>query len=280
MKIGFNETLDKNTLSDDLELCLKYGYEYIEIRIDNLRKHLETNSIRDLREFFKSGRLKPLSLNAIDGINFLSDDQWRDVLNDFTFACLMCKELNIPYIVVGSTHNDEMQFKSQEEIFCDSVKSLRRLSDFASIFGAKIGFEPIGHKDWCVRSIKQSWDIVKAVDRENVGLVFDVFNLYAFSGLSDMESLKEIPGEKIYILHINDSEDKPISELHPLQHRLFPGDGIIPLKKFLTALMATGYDDNASLELFNPIFMNMEPEEVIKEGYLKTKAVIDSLAQR
>lgn len=76
MKIGFNETLDKNTLSDDLELCLKYGYEYIEIRIDNLRKHLETNSIRDLREFFKSGRLKPLSLNAIDGINFLSDDQF------------------------------------------------------------------------------------------------------------------------------------------------------------------------------------------------------------
>lgn len=278
MKIGYNETLDKNTLADDLELCSKYGYEYIEIRIDNLRKHLETHPIGELREYFRTGSVKPLSLNAIDGINFLTEEQKKNVFEDFTFACMMCKELSIPYIVAGSTHNDEMQFKSQEEIFKSSVEALRKLSDIASVFGAKVGFEPIGHKDWCVRSIKQSWEIVRAVDRENVGLVFDVFNLYAYAGLSDMEDIRDIPGDKIYILHINDSENHPTEELHPLRHRLLPGDGVMPLKEFLAALKATGYDDNASLELFNPIFENMEPEEVIKDGYIKTKAVLDMMA--
>ena len=65
--------------------------------------------------------------------------------------------------------------------------------------------------------------------------------------------------------------------MEPEQHRLYPGDGVIPLKKFCRLLQEAGYTGPASVELFNPIFENADPETFIREGYLKTKAILESL---
>ena len=139
------------------------------------------------------------------------------------------QKIGNPYIVLVPTMSNAMCKKTEKEIYEDSIKSLRKLSDIATPYGMKLAFEPIGNPRWCVRSLEQCMDIIDAVDRENVGVALDAFNLFLYNKLQNIDSLALVPVEKIFVYHIDDSEDLPLSMLDHC-HRLFPGDGVIPLK--------------------------------------------------
>ncbi len=272
MKLGFNEAtcMKKSSLEMDLELCERYGYDYIEIRLDMLQEYLKNNTIEDLKKFFKHSHLKPYALNSIEDINFCSADSWNELVKLFKFACEVASEINNPYIVVVPTRGDDMRNKSEEEVFRDSVEVLNKLSDIAEPYGVKLAFEPIGSIKWCVRSIRQAWEIIKEVDRENVGIALDAFNIFIYDMLSDIHDLDLIPGEKIFVYHINDCEDRKLEDIRE-EHRLMPGDGIIPLDEISSKLKSKGYEGIASIELFRPEYWEMEPEDVIRLGSQKAK---------
>ena len=47
LKLGFNEATCKenSSVEQDLELCEKYGYEYIELRLDMLKDYLKDHTL-------------------------------------------------------------------------------------------------------------------------------------------------------------------------------------------------------------------------------------------
>ena len=49
LKLGYNEATCKenSTVEKDLELCEKYGYDYIELRLDMLKEYLKTHTVDD-----------------------------------------------------------------------------------------------------------------------------------------------------------------------------------------------------------------------------------------
>lgn len=275
MKLGFNEAtaMKKSSLEKDLELCERYKYDYIEIRLDLLKDYLKTHTVKDLKDFFRTSHLKPYSFNSIENINFCTESEWKERLELFKFGCEIAREINNPYIIIVPTMGPKMLQKSELEVFEDSVKVLIKLSDIAKTFGVKLAFEPIGDPRWCVRSLRQCWDIIRTVDRENVGIALDAFNLFLFNRLNDIEDIELIPLEKIFVYHIDDCEDLQLGVLDHC-HRLFPGDGIIPLKEISSILKNIGYDEIASLELFRPEYWDMEPEDVIRIGAQKTQAYL------
>lgn len=272
MKLGFNEAcaMKKSSLEKDLILCERYGYDYIEIRLDMLKEYLKTHTVEDLKNFFKNSNLKPFAFNSIEDVNFCNESQWKDRLELFTFACEMAREINNPYIIIVPTMGNDMKEKTEAEVFADSVKVLNKLSDIAKTYGVKLAFEPIGDPRWCVRSLRQCWDIVRTVDRENVGIALDAFNLFLHNKLADIEDIGLVPLEKIFVYHIDDCEDLPLGILDHC-HRLFPGDGVIPLHEISKKLKAAGYTEIASLELFRPEYWEMEPEDVIRIGAKKVQ---------
>lgn len=272
MKLGMNEATCKenSTLEKDLILCEKYHYSYIEIRLDMLKDYLKKHSIEELQSFFKTSYVKPYAFNSIEDINFCSKKQWEEVVALFTFACEMGQKIGNPYIIVVPTMSDDMIQKTEKEIVDDSVKVLRNLSDIAVSYGMKLAFEPIGNSRWCVRSLEQCMDIINAVDRKNVGVALDAFNLFLYNKLQNIDSLDLVPVEKIFVYHIDDSEDLPLSELDHC-HRLFPGDGVIPLKLITQKLHEKGYDGIASVELFRPEYWAMDPDDVFRLAAKQTK---------
>ena len=50
LKLGYNEATCKenSTVENDLLLCEKYGYDYIELRLDMLQEYLKTHTVDDL----------------------------------------------------------------------------------------------------------------------------------------------------------------------------------------------------------------------------------------
>ena len=283
MKIGYNEAtaMKKSNLITDLRLAEKYGYDYIEIRLDMLERYLEGARLADLAAFFGSSNLKPYALNAIEEINFLDAPSFSMLAEKVKRACNAALRIDNPYLIaVPSFRNEQVLKKSLGEIEKDTVDSLNRLADIAETFGVKIAFEPVGFSTCAVRSMGQAWDILKKVDRDSVGLVIDAFNVYIYNGLKDMDVLREINTEKIFVFHINDyQEGIPIEEAE-LEHRMWPGDGVIPLADMICILKEKGFDKIASIEVFRPEYWELQPETALKIAKEKTERIVKNVAGR
>lgn len=272
LKLGFNEATCKenSNVRRDLELCEKYGYDHIELRLDMLKEYLKYNPISELKEFFSKSRIKPFALNSIENINFCSEKEWAVLMDLFHFACTAAKEIGNPYIIVVPTMTADICTKDEKEVFDDSVKVLNELADVAESYGVRISFEPIGDRHWCCNSMRQGLEIVEAVNRDSVGLTVDCINFYMHDKGADVEFIKKIPKEKLFVFHINDCEDLPLGILDHC-HRLMPGKGVIPVAEIAEAVKAAGYDGPACLELFRPEYWNMDAEAVIKMGAETTR---------
>ena len=79
--------------------------------------------------------------------------------------------------------------------------------------------------------------------------------------------------------HFNDAPASPPQFEQTDADRVYPGDGILPLKTFLKDLDAIGYEGFLSLELFNPQYWTRDLEEVAATGREKTEAVMRSAGE-
>lgn len=267
LKLGFNEATCKenSTVERDLELCEKYGYDFIELRLDMLKEYLKTHTIEDLKAFFAKSHLKAFAFNSIENINFNTPEQWKTLVELFTFGCEVAQAIGNKYMIVVPTMGPDMDRKTEQEVFEDSVKVLNQLADIAEPYGVCCSFEPIGDRRWCCNSIRQALEIVKAVDRESVGLTVDCINFYMHDKCADLEYIAKIPQDKLFVYHINDCEDLPLRVLDHC-HRIMPGDGCIPVAEISKKVMEVGYDGPACLELFRPEYWDMDAEDVIRMG--------------
>ncbi|MYL51461.1 2-keto-myo-inositol isomerase [Halobacillus litoralis] len=259
MKLCFNQatTLENSNLEKDLKYCDKHGYDYIEIRsMDKLPEYLESHSLEELKTFFQDHHIKPLALNALV---FFNNRNEEDVLNEFKQMVETGSELGVQYIVaVPLVTEEKILLKDIEE---SAVKMLREFSNIAEPYGIKVALEFVGHPECTINTFEQAYDIVQKANRENVGLVFDCFHFHAMG--SSYEALKEADGQKIFILHIDDTEDFPIGLLRD-EDRVWPGEGAIDLDGLLSTLKEIGYEDGVvSVELFRPEYYEMDAEEVI-----------------
>ena len=98
LKLGFNEATCKENscVEKDLELCEKYGYDYIELRLDMLKEYFKTHTIDDLKAFFAKSHLKPFAFNSIENINFCTPEEWKELVELFTFGCEVAHQIGIP----------------------------------------------------------------------------------------------------------------------------------------------------------------------------------------
>ncbi|MFP5107316.1 2-keto-myo-inositol isomerase [Neobacillus sp. C211] len=262
MKLCFNQatTLENSNLAKDLEYCEKHGYDSIEIRtMDKLPEYLKDHSIEDLVEYFQTHHIKPLAFNALVFFNNRDVAGYRAIIDKFKKMMKIGKKIGVQYVVAVPLVTEQKILKQDIKNSC--VEVLKELSDIAQPFGIKIAVEFVGHPQCTVNTFGQAYDIVETVNRENVGLVLDCFHFHAMG--SKMEDLKNADGSKIFILHMDDTEDFPIGFLTD-EDRVWPGLGAIDLDGILSTLKEIGFSDVASVELFRPEYYQLDAEEAIK----------------
>jgi 2-keto-myo-inositol isomerase len=146
---------------------------------------------------------------------------------------------------------------------------LRMMSDVASDIG--LAFEFLGKPGCSVPTLDMAIDIVTETDRANVGMVIDTFHFHA--GGSQMADLARVPIDKLFVVHLNGCEDLPKAELTDA-HRLFPGEGAIPIVEILSALRARGFDGTMSIEIFRPEYWERDPRAVARDAKAKAEGVL------
>jgi 2-keto-myo-inositol isomerase len=271
MKLCFNEatTLKNSTLAKDLKFCKQYGYDLIEIRLDKLRDYLQEHTVADLAAFFKSSKIKPYAFNALEFITFRDAAGFRQIKADLKFLCETGEAIGCKRIVVVPTFDIGNYTKTQ--IKAESVRVLNELADCAEQYGVKLAYEFVGYPNCSVNTFGQTYEIIKAVNRDSVGMVLDCFHFHAMG--SRLADLRQADAGKILIFHIDDAEDLPVGALRD-DKRLWPGDGTIDLDAILKTLKEIGYHEMVSVELFRPEYWDWEAEKVIRVGKEKTVAVV------
>lgn len=271
MKICFNQatTMKNSTLESDLEYCEKSHYDLIEIRLDKLHDYLTRHTLGELRAFFDSHHIKPFAFNALEFINFRDKNGFEDIMRGLQFCCEAGQIIGCSRVVIVPTF--DVGDKTITEIREETVRVINIMADYAEPFGVKLAFEFVGYPNCSVNTFGQAYDIIKTVNRKNVGVVLDCFHFHAMG--SRFEDLEAADAEKIFILHLDDSEDLPVGAARD-NNRLMPGEGAIDLPRILTILKKLGYDSMISIELFRPEYWDWPDEENIQICYDKTRATI------
>jgi 2-keto-myo-inositol isomerase len=271
MKICFNQatTMKNSTLETDLKYCEKYGFDLIEIRIDKLKDYLARNTLNDLKKYFETHNIKPYTFNAIEFINFRNEKDFDGIMELLGFVCDAGQVIGCNKVIIVPSFDIGHYTISQIED--ETVRVINIMADYAQKFGMELAFEFVGYPNCSVNTFGQAYNIVKRVDRDNVGIVLDCFHFNSMG--SRLEDLRKADPNKIFIFHIDDSEDLPVGHARD-ENRLMPGDGSIDLDSILNTLKEIGYDGVASVELFRPEYWDWDIEKTIRISYEKTKAII------
>lgn len=270
MQLGFNgATTMTSPFETDVQIAGQAGYDVLEITATKLDKYLQSHSIADARKLIDAAKLKTHAINSIEKINFRDTAGHKQVLDRTRQLAEYSRTLGCSWLV--SVPGPGPSAAKWTEVRDNTVASLREMCDAAKPYGVGIAFEFLGFS-WCtVRTVAQSWEIFQATARPNLGIVIDT--CHYFAGDSTLDSIRAVDSKKLAIFHINDVEKMPKEKIEDA-NRLFPGDGVIPLKEIIGAVRGIGYDGVASVEIFRHEYWAREPLGVAKEAFEKSKRVL------
>lgn len=270
MLLSLNGATTMNAdLMTDIRAASHAGFDLIEIWAAKLRAYLKQHTTQELKQLLDEHQLRAYSINSIEHITFRSHEQHTDLLAECEELCRMAHEIGCECLVVVPSPRPEGV--SDEEIIAESILVLHELSDVASRYDTKLAFEFLGFPECSVRTLDQCRGIVTGVDRPNVGLVIDTFHFYV--GGSTLQSIAQLKPDQLFIVHINDAEDRPKSELRD-SHRLLPGLGILPLQDIWAALRRIGYDRVVSVEIFRPEYWDRDPMELAVQAKAAARSAL------
>ncbi|CAN5430491.1 2-keto-myo-inositol isomerase [soil metagenome] len=270
MKLAMNGATTMHAdLETDIKAASAAGFDLIEIWAAKLREYLKARTTADLKEFLDENNLEPYSINSIEHITFRSPQDYEKIKAETENLSRIAGEIGCPYIVVVPGKLPENAAK--EEIIEESVKALKELGEIAGKYGVSLAFEFLGQTDCSVQTLDLCSEIVEKVNRKNIGNVLDTFHFYA--GNSSFEAIEQMKPEKLFIFHINDAENLPKDQLTDA-HRLYPGEGILPIKEIKERFDKIGYDRMVSIEIFRPEYWNEDPFEVAKKAKAATEKVL------
>lgn len=141
---------------------------------------------------------------------------------------------------------------------------LRMLGDLAKQYGVRVAWEPICWGRW-IKDYREAWDIVRKVDHPQIGLVLDSFHVLGLK--LPVEPIADIPKEKIFIVEVADLPGGTLDFLEiSRSFRLFPGEGVTPVRDFMKQVFKTGYDGIYSVEVFNTYYQTLPLDVVGKRA--------------
>jgi 2-keto-myo-inositol isomerase len=279
MRLAYHgATSMKADLATDVRASAAAGFSALEVWAAKLDAFLATHSLAELRTMFDTSGVKPTAINSIEFIGFRGPG-FAAIRERCKRLCESAEAVGCGSLVVVPSPTPTPEGGSVLELFFpwprvveEYVRVLRELADIARPHGVRLAFEFLGFS-WCsVRTPRAAWEIVRAVDRPNVGINFDCCHF--FGGGAELREIDGLDPAGIVTFHLNDMEDV-CKEAITDDKRLLPGEGVIPLGAICHRMKAIGYDGVCAVELFRPEYWAWDPMELAKRA---KESAIDVLA--
>ncbi|KIQ03470.1 3-keto-5-aminohexanoate cleavage protein [Agrobacterium tumefaciens] len=156
-----------------------------------------------------------------------------------------------------------------------AATDFHELGERAAKHGLRVGYEALA---WGrhVNDHRDAWEVVRRADHSNVGIILDSF--HTLSRKIDPNSIRSIPGDKIFIVQLADAPLFDMDLLYWSRHfRNMPGEGDLPVVDFMRAVAATGYAGPLSLEIFNDQFRGGSARLLAEDGHRSLINLMDKV---
>lgn len=235
--------------------------------------------IRELDDYtFKGGALRDLGKRIADaGLtvegaiafnSFLDDDDDRRAASMEKLKVDMDKVAQIGGTRIaappGSPKGPAVSLDNAAKYYRDALE-----------IGEKMGVQPLLEL-WGIHPVlgplSHGIYVTVAAGRVDASLLLDIFHLYK-SG-TPFTALKQINGASLHIMHLNDYPQAADPSSLNDGSRIYPGDGVAPLRQILRDLRDNGFRGYLSLELFNKEYWAKSADDNLKTAMEKIRATV------
>jgi sugar phosphate isomerase/epimerase len=259
----------KLSIVQEIDVIAKAGYGGIEPWIRELDQHVKDGgSLVDLGK-----KLSDSGLKVVDAIGFF---EWA--VDDPTRRMKGLEEArrNMEMVrTIGGTRIAAPPFGATDQADLNLRKVADRYRELLEI-----------SENYGVTPLVEVWGFSKPLSRlgeaamvtiesghPRAAILADVYHLH--KGGSDFGGLHILGPDSIPVLHMNDYPDLPREKLND-SDRVYPGDGVAPLKELFRTFKKLGFRVNLSLELFNRDYWKQDAAKVAATGLAKMKAVVEA----
>lgn len=264
------KTIWKSNLLSDIRIAREAGFGAVEMVGSKVLDYLESgNSVEQVKTALAEHDIQMISINDVAHVERTDNESIvrmlaeTETLSQFAQAvgcdCIqlvpLCALAGLPWTEVRDL----------------TARNIRQIADIGAKYGVKFQLEPVAWSP--IHSLSQSLELIKAVDRPNFGLVIDFWHLWYGAETTPAEVARLDP-KLIYHIHFCDGKKNPAGTVcdETELRGYYAGDGDIPLKDWIDAVKATGYDGWWSYELVSKKHWQMDVQAVA----LETSRLLDA----
>ena len=262
MKTGINgATTMPYSLKEDIRAASEAGFDGVEIWRSKLDQYMEGHSKVELKNLLSSHKLGVAAICPFSGYVWCPEDELAKKIEELKQyldigASIGCDLL----LVCAETPRDKIRRK----IVHAHARRLRRLADVSKDYNVGIALE------W-FRDLRDAMEIVELAAHEYVGMIIDTFHWYRGDG--NLDHIDLMAGDKLSLIHINDSEDLERSILTD-KNRVYCGRGVIPLADILRRLKQKDYKGYLSVEIFRDEYWGKDSLTISVESLKSLRDVL------
>jgi 2-keto-myo-inositol isomerase len=260
-------TIRPASLKDKIRVAQETGWDAIEVWVNELEEHEKNGG--DLKALGKEIKDRGLFVPNVIGLwdcMPATQDEFQKSLEATRNRMRMAAAVGSKHVAaIPAPDRADFDLKWGTERYRDLLKIGREE------FGIIVAVEFVGFMKGVYR-LGQACAMAIDTDDADACLIADTFHL--FRGGSGFNGLKHIQGSLIADFHWNDVPGDVPREQQGDEHRVYPGDGVLPLTQALKDLKAIGYTRTLCLEIFNREYWKQDPKAVAENGLRKMRECI------
>ena len=248
-----------------LMTAAKAGFPAVGLQEVPIEQYLESGqTLAGACAFLDSLGLAAPEINFFSGWIHARGEARIGAFSRFARFCELATALG-PRIIIATTGSEG---KPDEALANENYAELCRMAGEQGLVAA------LECVPWS--AVKTIDDVRRMVERANhpaAGIVLDIFNI--MKGGSCLDDIRTIPAEKIAIVHVNDliETGEDVMTLGR-KRRVLPGEGRFPLREFIEAVRATGFDGWYALEILNEKCSQENPHDIARRSFASMKALL------
>ena len=248
-----------------MEGYAKAGIRAVEPQLIKVREFAQKESAAAPKRLLDDLGLKAVSSSNQLGLPEPGDTRARS-LEDLKWKVELAQAIGCDRLVAPSTGTGQYT----DDDYKRGVDNLRESAEIAKPFGVSLMLE-FTRMSRFAGSLPTALKLVREANHPNVRVMMDTYHFWG--GISKFEDLELLRDGELHHLHFEDVPADPPREIQGQPNRVFPGEGIAPLRRIVELLKRKQYAGAASLEMFNPAIQSMDPYQVA----MKARATIEPL---
>ena len=247
-----------SSFREAMEGYAQAGIEAVEPHLEKVREFEQDNGAGAARRL-----LDDLGLKVVSSSNQLYLDetgpQRPAAVENLKWKLDMMAAIGADRLVIPSVASADHEPGDYREV----VDNYREVAELARPYNVVLMVE-FTRVSRLISNLRTALQVVREVNHPHLKLMLDLYHFW--SGTSKTEDLELLGKGELHHLHFADTPASPHYEVFHQKDRAWPGEGIAPLQKLVDAVLGSGYQGPASLELFDPAVQNAPPEQVARKA--------------